>query len=162
MATDRELIVLAKTKRLDAIVAHFQRSPRSILKKAMKLGLRSKSGMPGARPLPRPVAMFDEYSKREVLVIIGALIVAGGPTAWLGAAHAATYAAKPCRTAADSISSAAGVNRVPMTSPIRLNVRRATWSQNSVETPSANIAMTRCSSELRSAQEMPSIVHLGS
>jgi hypothetical protein len=49
MATDRELIALAKTKRLDAKVAHFQRSPRWILKKAMKLGLKIK-GRKARRP----------------------------------------------------------------------------------------------------------------
>jgi hypothetical protein len=57
----------------------------------------------------------------------------------------ADYAANAFRTASDSICSAAGVNRERLTSPMRLKVRRATGSHKSVETPSANIAMARCS-----------------
>ena len=58
------------------------------------------------------------------------------------------YAANARRTAADSNCSPAGVNREPLTNPMRLTVRRATGSHKSVETPSANIAMARCSSEV--------------
>ncbi len=72
------------------------------------------------------------------------------------------YAANARRTAADSICSAAGVNCEPITNPMRRNVMRATGSQNAVETPSANIAIVRCSSESRSVQEMPSTMHLSS
>jgi ribosomal protein L11 len=42
MKTDRELIELAKTKTLEAIADQFQRSPKSILTKAKKLGLTIK------------------------------------------------------------------------------------------------------------------------
>ena len=73
-----------------------------------------------------------------------------------------TYAANAFRTAFDSICSAANVNRVPLTSPMRRKVSRATGSQRSVEAPSANIARARCSSESRSVHEIPSIAHLGS
>ena len=45
--------------------------------------------------------------------------------------------------------------------PMRLKVRSATGSHKSAEAPSANIAMTRCSSESRSVHEMPSIDYLG-
>jgi hypothetical protein len=72
------------------------------------------------------------------------------------------HAANARRTATDSICSAAGVNCEPITSPMRRNVMSATGSQNAVETPSANIAIVRCSSESRSVQEIPSTVHLGS
>jgi hypothetical protein len=47
-------------------------------------------------------------------------------------------------------------------SPRRVKVRSATRSQNSVETPSANIAKVRCSSVSKSVHAIPSIVHLGS
>jgi transposase-like protein len=57
----------------------------------------------------------------------------------------APYAANARRTAADSICSAAGVSCEPVTSPMRRNVRTATGSQSAVETPSANIAIVRCS-----------------
>jgi hypothetical protein len=73
------------------------------------------------------------------------------------------YAANALRTAAASICSAAGVNRETLTRPMRLKVKRATGSQKSVETPSASIAITRCSSASRSVHEIPSIVRrLGS
>jgi hypothetical protein len=42
MKADRELIELAKTKTLEAIAVRFQRSPKSILKKATRLGLTIK------------------------------------------------------------------------------------------------------------------------
>lgn len=42
---------------------------------------------------------------------------------------------------------------------MRVNVRSATGSQKSDETPSANIAIARCSSTSKSCQEMPSISH---
>jgi hypothetical protein len=42
MADDRELIVLSKTKSLDAIADQLGRSPKFIIKKAMKLGLNIK------------------------------------------------------------------------------------------------------------------------
>ena len=67
-----------------------------------------------------------------------------------------------CRSAVVSIFSAAGVNREPLTRPMRFKVRRATGSQNSIETPSPNIATTRCSSGSRSVHEIPSIAYLGS
>jgi hypothetical protein len=38
MSMDRELIVLSKTKTLDAIAAHFERGPVRVLKRAMRLG----------------------------------------------------------------------------------------------------------------------------
>jgi hypothetical protein len=48
MKADRELIELAKTETLETIADHFQLLPKSILKKAAKLGLtikrRSKTG----------------------------------------------------------------------------------------------------------------------
>jgi len=43
---------------------------------------------------------------------------------------------------------------------MRFKVKSATGSHRSVETPSINIAMVRCSSSLRSVHEMPSIAHL--
>ena len=42
MKTDRELIELAKTKTLEAIAVQLQRSPKSILNKATRLGLTIK------------------------------------------------------------------------------------------------------------------------
>jgi hypothetical protein len=42
MKSDRELIAMAKTKTLEALAAHFQRPPASILAKARKLGLTIK------------------------------------------------------------------------------------------------------------------------
>jgi hypothetical protein len=42
MGHDRELIAVVETKRLDAIAAHFQRSPERILKIAARLGLSLK------------------------------------------------------------------------------------------------------------------------
>jgi hypothetical protein len=39
LAHDRELIALAKTKRLNAIAAHFRREPERILKTAARLGI---------------------------------------------------------------------------------------------------------------------------
>jgi len=42
MKADRELIELAKTETLEAIADHLKRSPKSILKKAVKLGLTIK------------------------------------------------------------------------------------------------------------------------
>jgi hypothetical protein len=42
MKVDRELIELAKTETLEAIADHFQRSPKSVLMKAKKLGLTIK------------------------------------------------------------------------------------------------------------------------
>jgi hypothetical protein len=72
----------------------------------------------------------------------------------------AAYAANAFRTAFDRICSAAGVSRVPLTSPTRRKVSRATGSQRSVEAPSAKIATARCSSESRSVHEIPSIAHL--
>jgi hypothetical protein len=42
MKADRELIKLAKTKTLEAIAVQLQRSPKSILKKATRLGLTIK------------------------------------------------------------------------------------------------------------------------
>jgi hypothetical protein len=70
------------------------------------------------------------------------------------------HAANACRTAAASIFSPASVNRDPLMSPILVNVRSAIGSQKSAETPSANIAIARCSSRSRSFQEIPSISHL--
>jgi hypothetical protein len=72
------------------------------------------------------------------------------------------YAANARRTAAASICSACSVNREPLMKPMRFKVRSATGSHSSAETPSANIAMTRCSSASRSVHEMPSIARLGS
>jgi hypothetical protein len=79
-----------------------------------------------------------------------------------GAPNRDAYAAKARRTAAVSICSACSVKRQPLMKPMRFKVRSATGSHKSAETPSANIAMTRCSSESRSVHEMPSIDHLGS
>ena len=42
MEHDRELIVLSKTKTLEAIVDHFKRPPAAILIKARRLGLSIK------------------------------------------------------------------------------------------------------------------------
>jgi hypothetical protein len=42
MKEDRELIELAKTEALEALADHFQRSPKSVLKQALKLGLTIK------------------------------------------------------------------------------------------------------------------------
>ena len=42
MKADRELIELAKTKTLEAIADHLKQPPKSILKKAAKLGLTIK------------------------------------------------------------------------------------------------------------------------
>src|ERR1035437_949293 len=56
--------------------------------------------------------------------------------------------------------SAAGVNRELLMRPMRVKVRRATGSHNSAETPAANIAIARCSSESRSVHEMSSIAYL--
>ena len=74
---------------------------------------------------------------------------------------AVDHAANACRTAAASNFSPASVNRDPLINPILANVTSATGSQKSAETPSANIAIARCSSESRSFQEIPSISHLG-
>jgi hypothetical protein len=43
MKTDRELIVLSKTKTIEALADHFQRPPKSILDKAKRLGLSIKA-----------------------------------------------------------------------------------------------------------------------
>jgi hypothetical protein len=83
------------------------------------------------------------------------------PQAFLGAPDRDAYAAKARRTAAVSICSACSVKRQPLMKPMRFKVKSATGSHKSGETPSANIAMTRCSSESRSVHEMPSIDHLG-
>jgi hypothetical protein len=69
-------------------------------------------------------------------------------------------AANARRTAADSNCSPLVVNREPLTSPILFNVRMAIRSQRSVDTPSANIAIARCSLTSRSSQEIPSMSHL--
>jgi hypothetical protein len=74
----------------------------------------------------------------------------------------AGHAANARRAAADSNCSPIAVNREPLTSPILFNVRMATRSQRSVDTPSASIAIARCSLTSRSSQEIPSISHLGS
>ena len=42
MKSDRELIVLSKTKTIAALADHFQRPPKSILDKAKRLGLSIK------------------------------------------------------------------------------------------------------------------------
>jgi hypothetical protein len=42
MADDRELIALAKTKNLEAIADQLGRPPRSILRKALRLGIKIK------------------------------------------------------------------------------------------------------------------------
>jgi hypothetical protein len=42
MKTDRELIQLAKSRTLEGIADHLQRSPTSILKRAARLGLSIK------------------------------------------------------------------------------------------------------------------------
>jgi hypothetical protein len=47
MKTDRELIALAKTKSLEALVDHFKRPPTSILTKARRLGLSIKQTAKG-------------------------------------------------------------------------------------------------------------------
>jgi hypothetical protein len=44
MKSDREFIRLAKTKGLDFLVHHFERSPKSVLDKAKRLGITLKSG----------------------------------------------------------------------------------------------------------------------
>jgi hypothetical protein len=71
------------------------------------------------------------------------------------------HATNARRTAADSNCSPIAVNREPLTSPILFNVRMATRSQRSVDTPSASIAIARCSLTSRSSQEIPSISYLG-
>lgn len=55
-------------------------------------------------------------------------------------------------------SCAAAVKCEPTTRPSRLNVRRATGSQSSIESPAPNTAIARCSFASRSAHEMLSIV----
>jgi hypothetical protein len=55
MKADRELIELAKTETLEAIADQFKLLPKSILKKAAKLGLtikRKGRKRPDARRLP--------------------------------------------------------------------------------------------------------------
>jgi hypothetical protein len=42
MKSDRELIALSKTKTLDAVADHFERSPATILRAAKRLGLSIK------------------------------------------------------------------------------------------------------------------------
>jgi hypothetical protein len=42
MKEDRELIELAKTEALETLAGHFQRSPKSVLGQALKLGLTIK------------------------------------------------------------------------------------------------------------------------
>jgi hypothetical protein len=42
MKTDRELIALSKTHKLQALADHFERQPKAILEKAKKLGLSIK------------------------------------------------------------------------------------------------------------------------
>jgi len=42
MKTDRELIQLAKSRTLEGVADHLQRSPASILKRAARLGLSIK------------------------------------------------------------------------------------------------------------------------
>jgi hypothetical protein len=42
MKTERELIALSKTKTLEALADHFKRPPKSILRKAKRLGLSIK------------------------------------------------------------------------------------------------------------------------
>jgi hypothetical protein len=42
MKFDRELMALAKTKRLDAISDQMQRSPAAIIRRAARLGLKVK------------------------------------------------------------------------------------------------------------------------
>ena len=42
MRTDRELMSLSKTKALEALADHFKLPPKSILKKAKRLGLSIK------------------------------------------------------------------------------------------------------------------------
>src|SRR5664279_4898214 len=56
--------------------------------------------------------------------------------------------------------SAAGVNRPPLTKPMRAKVRITTESHNAKGTPAPSIAIVRCSSGSRSDHEMPSILHL--
>ncbi|MDR3484543.1 MAG: hypothetical protein P4M05_06500 [Bradyrhizobium sp.] len=73
----------------------------------------------------------------------------------------ADQAANARRTTAESNCSPIAVNREPLTSPILFSVRMATRSQRSVDTPSASIAIARCSLTSRSSQEIPSISHLG-
>jgi hypothetical protein len=48
MADDRKLLALAKTKRLDVIADQLGRPPRSILRKAVRLGIKIK-GRRGAK-----------------------------------------------------------------------------------------------------------------
>jgi hypothetical protein len=86
-------------------------------------------------------------------------LIAAGQAARTNWTPDAAYASS-CRNAAVSNCSAAGVSRAPLTRPMRFKVSRATGSQNPAETPSLNIAMTRCSSESRSAHVMSSIAHL--
>ena len=45
MATDRQLMALAKSKTLEAIADRMQRSPDVILKKAAQLGLSIKASL---------------------------------------------------------------------------------------------------------------------
>jgi hypothetical protein len=78
-----------------------------------------------------------------------------------GGRRSVSHAANACRTAAASTFSPASVNRDPLMNPILANVTSAIGSQKSAETPSANIAIARCSSRSRSFQEIPSISHLG-
>jgi hypothetical protein len=47
MRTDRELIAFSKTQTLEAIAVHFKVPPKSILKKANRLGLSIKRGAKG-------------------------------------------------------------------------------------------------------------------
>jgi hypothetical protein len=42
MKTDRELIALSKTRTLNALADHFDRSPKAILRLAKRLGLSIK------------------------------------------------------------------------------------------------------------------------
>jgi hypothetical protein len=49
MATDRELIALAKTQTLEAIADQFQRPPAYILKRAARLGASIKRKAKGKR-----------------------------------------------------------------------------------------------------------------
>ncbi len=72
------------------------------------------------------------------------------------------YVVNSRRASAGNISRACGVNREPLTRSMRFKVRSATASQNSAETPSSSISMTRCSSASRSVHVRPSIAHLDS
>jgi hypothetical protein len=47
MKTERELITLSKTKTLESLVDHFRRPPKSILRKAKRLGLSIKQTAKG-------------------------------------------------------------------------------------------------------------------